>query len=201
MKSLNRPLFEARAGLLAVCASLLLWPMVAQGQWALDNDASRLSFVSTKAEHLAEVHTFGYLTGSLDEAGALAVTIELASVDTLIPIRDERMQSLLFETDIFPEATVSATVDMAAITAMAVGSSDLAEVDFTLAMRGASATYTAEVMLLRTVTGVVATTLKPIVVSADTFDLLDGVERLREVAGLPGISRTVPVSFTVSFTE
>ena len=196
---LARPVSAIRAAYVALIALLLLAAAPAKAQWRLDNAASQLSFVSTKAEHVAEVHTFSYLTGSLERSGALTITIELASVDTLIPIRDERMRAMLFETDIFPEATVTAQVDMPAIRRMAAGESTTADIAFTLELHGTSSDYTAQVLLLRTADGVIATTLKPIIVNADTFNLLDGVERLRRVAGLPGISRTVPVSFTVSF--
>jgi hypothetical protein len=43
--------------------------------------------------------------------------------------------------------------------------------------------------------------LKPIVVTADEFGLQAGIEALREVAGLPSISRAVPISFTVLFDQ
>jgi len=179
----------------------LLGATTAQAQWALDNAASQLSFVTTKAEHVAEVHTFDVLSGSLGATGALSVTIELASVNTLIPIRDERMQNLLFETNLFPEAAVSAQVDISELTAMMPGESLMQEVMFDLSMRGDSNSYTAQLMLLRTSDGVIASTLKPVIVTADSFGLLDGVEALREVAGLPSISRAVPVSFTVTFRD
>jgi hypothetical protein len=38
-------------------------------------------------------------------------------------------------------------------------------------------------------------TIKPIIVMAESFDLINGVQALREVAGLPSISRAVPVTF------
>ena len=44
-------------------------------------------------------------------------------------------------------------------------------------------------------------TVKPIVVSADQFDLGNGVEALREIAGLANITPTVPVSFTLVFAK
>jgi len=75
------------------------------------------------------------------------------------------------------------------------------EVMFDLSMRGDSNSYTAQLMLLRTSDGVIASTLKPVIVTADSFGLLDGVEALREVAGLPSISRAVPVSFTVTLRD
>jgi hypothetical protein len=119
----------------------------------------------------------------------------------MIDIRNERMQAMLFETAMFPNAAITAKVDLAAITAMETGSSSVAALEFSLELHGASKSYTADVMLTRLTTGVAATTLKPVIVTADSFALVAGVERLREVAGLTRISNAVPVSFTVVFTQ
>jgi hypothetical protein len=75
------------------------------------------------------------------------------------------------------------------------------QLNFSLSMRDISRSYTADVMITRLDKALVATTLKPIVVTADDFGLQTGVEALREVAGLPSISRAVPVSFTVLFDQ
>jgi hypothetical protein len=75
------------------------------------------------------------------------------------------------------------------------------QLNFSLSMRDISRSYTADVMITRLDEALVATTLKPIVVTADDFGLQTGVEALREVAGLPSISRAVPVSFTVLFDQ
>lgn len=173
----------------------------AQAHWSLDNEASQLSFVTVKADNVGEVHTFDMLSGSIDDDGAVSISIELASVNTMIDIRNERMQAMLFETAMFPNATVSAQVDIDAITAMAPGASTRAAMEFTIDLHGASNSYTTDVMLTRLDEGVVATTLKPVIVMADTFGLTAGVEALREVAGLTRISNAVPVSFTVVFTQ
>ena len=67
-------------------------------------------------------------------------------------------------------------------------------------MRDQSNRYQAEVKVTRLADdGIQATTLKPVIVIANSFDLVRGVEALREVAGLPSISNAVPVSFTVVF--
>ena len=42
-------------------------------------------------------------------------------------------------------------------------------------------------------------TRKPVVVNAPAFNLTDGVEALRAIAGLPNISLAVPVSFVLEF--
>ncbi len=173
----------------------------ASAHWSLNNDASTLSFVTVKAEHVAEVHTFDTLSGEIADDGSVAITIELVSVNTLIPIRNERMQAMLFETELFPEASISAAIDLDAMAAMDAGASETIQLNFSLSMRETSRSYTAEVMVTRLEGGLVASTLKPVIVTAEEFDLLTGVEALREVAGLPSISRAVPVSFTVVFDQ
>ncbi len=190
---------------LAKLALVLFAPLLAlntaQAHWMLDNEASTLSFVTTKADNVAEAHTFDTLSGSISPSGEVNVSIELASVNTMIQIRNERMQAMLFDTPMFPNATITATVDFAAIDAMAPGASATQQLSFTLDLHGASNSYTADVRVTRTQEGVVASTLKPVIVTADSFGLAGGVEALREVAGLSRISNAVPVSFTVTFVE
>ena len=164
-------------------------------QWSLDNEASTLSFVTVKVEHVAEVHTFDRLNGSISTNGAVNIEIELASVNTLVPIRNERMQSMLFETNLFPTATIAGNVDITTFVGMSPGDYEKVALTFDLALRNQSKTYTTEVMVTRIDSGLMVSTIKPIVVTADSFDLLSGVEALREVAGLPSISRATPVSF------
>jgi polyisoprenoid-binding protein YceI len=164
-------------------------------QWSVDNDTSTLSFVTVKVEHVAEVHTFDRLSGSISPSGAVNIEIELASVNTLVPIRNERMQSMLFETNLFPTAAITAAVDIAGFAAMNAGSSEKVALTFDLSLRGQSQTYTTDVMVTRLSSGLMVSTIKPIIVMAGSFDLLKGVQALREVAGLPSISRAVPVTF------
>ncbi len=188
--------------LLRTIAIAVLLPLAftAQAQWQLDNELSTLSFVTIKADHVGEVHTFDRLSGSIANEGAAAITIELASINTLIPIRDERMQNMLFETNLFPRAELTAQLDISEFEALEVGRSATATIGFDLSMRGQSNSYQAEVVVTRLAdNGIQASTLKPVIVIANSYDLVAGVEALREVAGLPSISNAVPVSFTVVF--
>ena len=173
----------------------------ASAHWELDNNSSTLSFVTVKADHVGEVHTFDQLSGDINDDGSVQITIELASVNTLIDIRNERMQNMLFETNLFPQATISGEIDLDAVAAMDAGVSQAISVDFDLAIHGELSSYTADVLVTRTESGVLASTVKPIIVMADTHGLVSGVEALREVAGLPSISRAVPVSFNVVFEQ
>ena len=187
-------------GILALLGSaVLILPGIASADWLLNNEQSTLSFITIKADHVAEVHTFDTLSGAIDDDGGVAISIELASVNTLIPIRNERMQAMLFETALFPAATIAADIDLDSLAEMAPGHSKSMPLDFNLNLHGATHPYTAEVRVTRLAGGLVASTLKPVVLTAEQFGLQDGVEALREVAGLPGISRAVPVNFSVWF--
>ena len=93
-----------------ISSGLLIVSAAASAQWTLNNEASTLSFVTVKADHVAEVHTFDELSGTIKEDGSVSIEIALASVNTLVPIRNERMQSMLFETELFPRGTITARI-------------------------------------------------------------------------------------------
>ena len=185
----------------AFLTSIALLAGSAQAQWSLDNSASTLSFVTVKADHVGEVHTFDQLSGSIDDRGNVEIMVELASVNTLIDIRNERMQSMLFETNLFPRAMITGDVDLASFVEMSPGASITAQVEFELDIHGVSNSYNTELIVTRLANGMVASTSKPIIVTAASHGLVDGVEALREIAGLPSISRSVPVTFNVVFDE
>lgn len=179
---------------------LILQALPAQADWRLDNSGSQLSFVSTKATDVAEVHTFRELSGSVGTDGHARVVIQLASVDTLIPIRDERMRELLFQTELFPTATVDARLDIARLQRMAVSTSEVLTTEILLNMGETQLPMTAELLVTRIAPErVLVATLKPIVVNAGAVALANGVDALREIAGLPSISKAVPVTFVLQF--
>ena len=48
-----------------LCLSLLMTAVSVRADWILVNEASQLNFVSTKATHIAETHTFSELSGAI----------------------------------------------------------------------------------------------------------------------------------------
>ena len=74
---------------LFVVLALMILSLGARADWLLNNHRSELTFVSTKAIDIAEVHRFDSLAGRIEDNGKAVVTIDLASVDTGIDIRDE----------------------------------------------------------------------------------------------------------------
>jgi hypothetical protein len=200
MRGLRNTTIKSSFNLLAALLTLLASAQAA-AQWTLSADDSSLSFISVKAEHIAEVHSFARLSGEIDSGGEAVVSIDLTSVQTGIDIRNERMQSMLFNTDMYPRAQVSAEVDAAALSSMAVGESAVLEVPLAINLHGEVLTLSAPLRVSHVQGGLRVDTLAPIIVKADAFALVDGIESLREIAGLPSISRSVPVSFSLLFSQ
>lgn len=200
MRGLRKTTIKSSFNLLAALLTLLASAQAA-AQWTLSADDSSLSFISVKAEHIAEVHSFARLSGEIDSGGEAVVSIDLTSVQTGIDIRNERMQSMLFNTDMYPRAQVSADVDVAALSSMAVGESAVLEVPLAINLHGEVLTLSAPLRVSHVKGGLRVDTLAPIIVKADAFALVDGIESLREIAGLPSISRSVPVSFSLLFSQ
>ena len=181
--------------ILALTLSALA-PLAIAG-WQLDNEASRLSFVTIKAGDVAEVHHFRELRGTVSDAGEASVTIALASVDTLIPIRDDRMREVLFKTEMFPTAEVTTRLDPKWLAELASGTVDT---ELVLNMAGKSVPFTTTLFVNALADGaVLVSTSQPIIANAPTLGLGEGVDQLREIAGLPSISKAVPVSFVLTF--
>lgn len=185
------------AMLLSMCIAL-----PAQATWYLDNESSRLSFISTKNLDTSEVHRFLTLHGTVSDSGKASLRVELESVSTGVSLRDERMRALLFDIEKFPQATVSAQLDIRPINTLAPGAQLELSLPLTLTLHGKSHSYTAELLATRLDDHrFQVVTLAPLVLNAADFDLLKGLDALREAAGLSAISRSVPVGAVLIFTQ
>lgn len=166
----------------------------------VDSDHSRVSLISTKvladgASSVTELFTFDSLAGSVDENGMATITIDLGSVETGIEIRNERMGELLFETDTYPEATVTAQLDDAGFNA----GSCMLELDLTLDLHGEQSTYTVPALVSADEQSVMVVSQQPVLLDASDYELQGGIGKLAELAGLLHIPTTVPVSFSLTF--
>ena len=185
---------------LLMALTLLLAVGAARAQWELDNDKSTVNFVSIKNDKVAEIHSFTSLVGYIGTAGKVQLGIDLDSVETLIPIRNERMRELLFDTAKFPAANISAQVDPVILAAAADGGVVTADLPITLSLHGIEQTLIAPVVVvgegdnrLRVLTS------RPVMVNAADFGLDSGITALREIAGLKAISVAVPVTLQLVF--
>ena len=192
----NRSLSKTLAFLLLAGATL-----PAHADWYLDGESSRLSFISTKNANLSEVQRFLVLHGKVDATGLAEVEVELDSVNSGIPLRDERMRKELFEIQTFPEALITAQIDLRPINDLAPGAQLELRLPLTVNLHGKQHQYNAELLATRLDDRrFQVVTLEPLVINAEDFDLAPGLETLRKVADLSAISLSVPVGAVLIFT-
>ncbi|AMZ72181.1 MULTISPECIES: YceI family protein [Pseudomonas] len=173
----------------------------AQADWYLDGESSRLSFISSKNGNVSEVQRFLVLHGQVQPEGLARLEVELESINSGIPLRDERMRAELFEIKQFADATVTAKIDLAPIQDLANGAQLELRLPLTVNLHGKQHEYNVELLATRLdERRFQVVTLEPVVLNAADFDLAPGLEKLRNLAGLSAISLSVPVNAVLIFT-
>lgn len=172
-----------------------------QAAWQLNNQQSLINFVSIKKSNVAEVHHFKSLSGTLSDKAA-KVSIDLLSVETNIPIRNERMKSMLFDTSKYSSATITAAIDISTLNDLKVGQHYQEKLSLTLDLHGITNSVPATVGVVKlTDDSLLVYSVNPIIINASDFGLNKGIEALRSIAKLPVISSAVPVTFNLVFNR
>jgi len=186
---------------LALIALLAVSPIIAD--WTLNNDTSELYYLTTKNTNVTELNTFKKLSGNITSASGASVIIDLTSVETFIPIRNERMQEMFFNTDRFPTARIAMAIDHQALEALEPGQRlVIRDAPAELTLHGDTREIKADLVAVGLQGGgLQVSNLKPIVVKAEDFGLLDGVEALRAIVNIESITNNAPVNFTLVFDK
>ncbi|GLX78925.1 hypothetical protein tinsulaeT_22650 [Thalassotalea insulae] len=185
--------------LLWLSTFLLAFPVFAN--WQLDKQNSVVSFTTFKKEHIAENHRFHNLNANVSAQGQVELTIDLTSVDTNIAIRDQRMKEHLFNVNSFPTAMFTAQLEQKVLQQLTSDSSQMLTLKGKIELHGQTQAVSVEVLVSKMANGFLVTSLAPLLIKAQDFELVTGINKLMELAKLPSISHTVPVSFTLSFTR
>jgi len=168
------------------------------GGWTLNPDVSNVSFGSIKNDYVGESHSFNDISGQVDEAGMVTLNIGLSSVATNIDIRDERMVEFVF--DKATSATVTAQVDMDAMTAMDVGQSTVTDAVGKLTLLGQEVELDSKLFVMRlSEDQVLVTTDGMAMLSTEDAGINAGIDKLQELASLDSITRVSPVTMRLFF--
>ncbi|MFC3193290.1 YceI family protein [Marinicella sediminis] len=163
--------------------------------WQLQAAASQFSFLSTKNGDHTEEHTIRFDQGLIDQQGQLKLALDLTTVDTMIPIRDQRMRDILFEVKDFPKAYISSQLDeqMPLLKPFAV--------DFMLDLHGTRQSMSAQVLIQTVGDQLVVTNFEPVLVNGKDFGLDPAINQLTKIAGLRSINYEVLVDFKLVFEK
>ena len=187
-----------------VAASLMMTGSVFAGghaKWSAVEDQSRIAFGSIKKDTVGEVHHFEGVTGTVGEDGKLTLAVALGSVETNIDIRNERMLEHVFQGG-KAKAMVSGEIDLDEVKDLKPGDTSIIDFEGVLAFAGINVDVEAEMLVARLAENrVLVSTADFIMVSTEDFGIDPGVNKLMELAKLPGITRVTPVAVRVVFEK
>jgi hypothetical protein len=163
--------------------------------WILNKEYSLISITTTKNSSVSEVSEFTAFTGSINASGYFEISIKLDSLETNIPIRNERIQEHLFESHIFPTADIHTQLKPEDLE---IG---VHTISFDADIHGLSSILTAEFMVVEQFDNKIITLHKPLIINANTFALEKGIAKLKNLALLQSIAVTVPVHLILTFQK
>jgi len=175
-------------------------PDFLQKSWRLNGSQSKLRVDSTLDTSLIESHHFTNLTGSISHDGKAMIKVALNALETGHKMRNVRVAYLLFQSDKFPQATITAQLDKSQLTTLVQTGKQLVNLDFRLKLHGLEKKIRAKVRVTRMSDGrLQVASLRPIILSAADFALGKGITKLIEVAGGKNIIPSIPVRFNFIF--
>ncbi|WP_300030323.1 YceI family protein [uncultured Roseobacter sp.] len=188
----------------AVCALAVTTSAALAGghaNWSSVDDQSSVAFGSVKNDDFGEVHHFTKVTGTVSETGKLEISIDLASVQTNIDIRNERMIEYVFKAA-GPTAVISGQIDMESLAALETGDTMISEIEADLSYAGTENTIDAAMLIARLGEDrVLVTTADFIMLSTADLGLTAGIDKLMDLASLDGITRVTPVAVRMVFEK
>jgi len=170
------------------------------GDWTLSPLESGMTYVTIKNGNLGEINTFRDISGVVTTDGKAEFIIALDSVDTANEIRDPRMKEFLFQTDKYPEAKVTADLNLSQFETLAIGNSKTVLLDMTLDLHGIKDQREFYVLVTRLGTNKVRVANKaPLIIDAEDFGFEAGLAKLQELAKLDSISPVVSATVSLTF--
>lgn len=173
---------------------------VTEASWQLDGNASDITVISVKNGNVVETSRFEALSGSVSESGEARLSIDAASFETYVDIRNERLRDIFFEVSAFPDIQLTANLDPALFANLAIGDHLDTELQLAVSLHGEVRTVYAPVRVVRNgADSVLVISSEAALIDARDFGLGDAVEALAGIAGLDGITPVFPVNVYLVF--
>lgn len=177
----------------------IIFSSITSADWTLQEPSS-VHFLTSKNMHNTEAHNFKKFDAKIKSNGQAVLNIDLTSVDTRITIRDERMIEHLFEVSRFGNASFTADIPADVLKQASAGKSIRHELKGKISLHGELVTAYCDVMISQNIDKTIAVnSLTPMILDGNDFNLVAGINKLRDIAGLKSITHTVPVTFNLTF--
>ncbi len=184
---------------LSLAFSTLAFSSKTFADWTLQ-DPSSVHFLTSKNTHTTEIHHFKKFEAVVKESGYSKMMIDLSSIDTRIGIRDERMREHLFDLARFSSASFETEIPATVLAQVNAGKATQFELKGQISLHGEQVAAHCQVMISPNKDKtIMVSSITPLLIDANSFNLVAGINKLTEIAGLKSISYTVPVMFSLTF--
>ncbi len=184
--------------LLVFCQGLVF----AAGKYSsmvLDTGNSSVNFATIKKQYIVESARFEGLSGSIKNGDA-ALTVKTNSIKTGIPIRDQRLSDIFFQSDLFPNVNIHADIGEKALNSK---KNINTIVPLKIRFFGKQKEIEAEVLIVKSYKKkLVVASMKPIILSAKDFSIpISNLEKLSKTVGGIPLSDKVAINFVLTFVS
>jgi len=194
--------YKAMLGAAAIFVASSLFSTAALADWTLDAGNSNISYGTVKNDMIGESNTFKTISGYLNNNGQINIDIDLASIDTLIEIRDGRMRDIVFKVSENATAKLRGDINLKDHDNQEIGTSRVIETTFSLEFVGQKIDHDVKLLVTRLAENKVMVTPHGVMfIDADDYDLLDAIEILRNLAGLDTIASVISMGFYLTFVK
>ncbi|MUK25700.1 YceI family protein [Aliivibrio fischeri] len=177
---------------------LISTPSFAADNYLLEPELSSVSFTTIKNQFVVEPATINTLSGELNKSGEFSIDVDLKGISTGIPIRDNRLNELFFESVKYPEVEVSGKVDLSALSN---GPKKLV-IPAKVTLYGKTKSINFPVVVLEEGNHVMVSSSSAVIIGASDFGIpSENLTKLAATVGGIKISDRVPVSLTLVFKK
>jgi polyisoprenoid-binding protein YceI len=183
-------------------AAMALFAQTSAAGWQLDQNESRVNFITTKNVHFVEVNYIRNLAGDIGDDGHASLTMDLRSVETHVPDRNERLQTGFFEVSKFPVSKVTLMLDGKKLAALPVGGRLEVDAAATVSLHGVEKKLDTRLTVTKLKDdGLQVVSLLPLILAVEDFGLTAGLEAMRAIVELKNIGNKVPVTFNLIYAK
>lgn len=182
-----------------IVAMLLLaasYPSYAQNRYIIDESISTVNFATIKKQYVVESALISQVSGQVSESGLLTASVPLNKINTGIPIRNDRLNQLFFNSTAFPNIEVKSNIPAEFLSAESIIKQTTLPVSLTI--MGNTKTVDITLNVVKSGDIVAVSSARPVIIRASEFGI--PAANLRQLAATVGglaISDTVPVGISL----
>ncbi|MDE1460902.1 YceI family protein [Spartinivicinus poritis] len=177
-----------------------------QAAWQVQSEHSKVNFVTekifTNGKSVKETQLISGVSGQVNDQKQAEIKIDLATIDTKIPIRNDRIKQWVLDTTNYRYATVKADLSGIDEQKLTVGAAKQMEVDGQLTIRETTLPIKLFVKVTKNAAAdYLVESYQDTSININQYGGEAGVQQMTKVMGLKSITSVVPVKWALTLKQ